>query len=404
MKYITGGVCAPKGFRASGVSCGIRKNKNKLDLGIIVSDVLANSAAIYTQNIIKGAPINVTKAHLENCKAQVMLCNSGIANTCAADGQEIAEKMCQICSASLGLEQADVIVASTGIIGVSLPIENIIRGLPPLVEKLSVLGNDLFSQAIMTTDTFDKQVAVSFKCAGVICHIGACAKGSGMINPNMATMLSFITTDVAIDGTLLEEALKDVAADSYNMLSVDGDTSTNDMVAIMANGQANNQAITVKDENYAIFKEALLAISLNLTQKLAKDGEGATKCLQCKVSGTKTKNEARLLAKAVIGSPLVKSAMFAADANWGRILCALGYAQVVFEPTDVAVSFCSTAGEIKVCSQGMGLVVDEKFATKVLSEADIAINIEFSSGSQSATAWGCDLTYDYVKINGSYRT
>ena len=404
MEKIDGGICAPKGFLANGVFCGIRKNKTKLDLGVIKSTVPCHAAAVYTKNIVKGAPIVVTQKHLADGTAQAVICNSGVANTCSVDGIDTATTMCVAIAKHLNLKPTDIIVASTGVIGVSLPVKKIISGMGEVASGLDTAGNQRFSKAIMTTDTFLKETAVRFEIDGVECFIGGTAKGSGMVNPNMATVLSFLTTDVAISKKLLEQALKEVTEDTFNMLSVDGDTSTNDTMTLMANGLAENPEISYLGRNYATFKEALLEVTTALTKMLAKDGEGATKCLTCNVVGVKTKKEARKLAKSVISSSLVKAAMFAADANWGRVLCALGYADVDFIVEVVDISFVSKAGSITVCENGSGILFDEEVAKQVLSETEIDINVHLYQGASQATAWGCDLTYEYVKINGEYRT
>lgn len=401
---ISGGICAPKGFKAGGLHCGIRNNQTKKDLGLIVSDVLANAAAVYTQNKVFGAPIKVTRDNLTDGKAQAMVCNSGIANTCAADGIFTATSMCEYVEQYSDIPKNNVIVASTGVIGVSLPLDKIKVGLEKLSTQLSYDGGNDFAQSIMTTDTFDKQIAIEFEIDGKVCRIGGTAKGSGMINPNMATMLSFITTDVAICSEMLNSALTDVVNDTFNMLSVDGDTSTNDTLSIMANGMAENICIISKDDNYNIFKNALMNVCVSLTKMLAKDGEGATKMLTCNVFGAPDKSAAKAIGKSVISSSLVKAAMFGKDANWGRILCALGYADAEFDINLVDVALSSSAGSIDVCKNGAGIPFDEDIALKVLEPDEIVFEINLNQGNEKATAWGCDLTYDYVKINGDYRS
>ena len=404
MKYIDGGVCAAKGFKAAGVRCGIRKNQTKKDLALIVSDVPASAAGVYTTNLVKGAPIYVTKANIENGVAQAVICNSGNANTCNANGIEIAEGMCALVEKHAGVKANDVIVASTGVIGQPLSLDPIESGMPQLVSELSYDGGMSAAQAIMTTDTFAKEVAVEFEVGGVTCTIGGIAKGSGMIHPNMATMLVFVTTDAAIAPELLSKALKADVQQSFNMVSVDGDTSTNDMLCIMANGMAGNKVITEENADYAAFCEALAAVTQNLCRKIAKDGEGATKLLTCHASGAANVETARVVAKSVICSSLFKAAMFGADANWGRVLCAIGYSGADVDVTKIGVSFSSKAGTICVCENGAGVPFSEEEAKKILTEDEITIDVTLGMGEAEATAWGCDLTYDYVKINGDYRT
>ncbi len=401
---IKGGVTAPKGFTAAGVHCGIRRNRTKRDLALIVSDRPASAAAVYTRNLVKGAPLTVTKAHLENGIAQAIIVNSGIANTCAADGIEKAEAMCALAAEALHLDVNNVLVASTGVIGPSINLEPIEAGIPSLVSELSVDGGENAAEAIMTTDTVKKEFAFEFSVGGVTCTLGGIAKGSGMIAPNMATMLCFLTTDAAIDSTLLDAALHEVVGDTFNMLSVDGDTSTNDNVILMANGAAGNEIITQKNEDYREFVDALHTLCADLCRRLAKDGEGATKLLETVVHGAKNTEEARTVARSVNNSALLKAAMFGADANWGRVLCAIGYSGADVDITGVKVTFRSKAGEITVCENGAGIEFSEDVAKTVLTEEDIVIDITLSDGDGTATAYGCDLTYDYVKINGDYRT
>lgn len=415
-KYIEGGVCASKGFKASGVYCGIKKSdapdgnesplNKKNDIALVVSDVMCNAAAVYTQNKVKGAPIIVTKKNLNATggKAQAVIVNSKNANTCNADGEQKAEKMCQLTANALNIKPEEVIVASTGVIGQVLPIEPIEKAVPKLVLGLCVCGNEDAATAIMTTDTVKKEVAVEFEIDGRTCHLGGMAKGSGMIHPNMATTLNFITTDCAVSKNMLQKALSEVVKITYNCLSVDGDQSTNDMVALMANGMAGNKEISEPDTNFEAFKQALYIVMMNMTRMLAKDGEGASKLLECTVSGADDLDTAIIVAKSVICSPLFKCAMFGADANWGRILCAVGYADADFDINKVSVSLSSKAGKIYVCENGSGIEFSEDEAKKVLLEDEIQINISIGEGEYSATAWGCDLTYDYVKINGDYRS
>ena len=404
MQLINGGVCAAQGFTANGIHCGIRKNTTKADLALVYSEIPANAAAIYTTNLVKGAPLLVTKAHLTNGKAQAVICNSGNANTCNADGIEIAEKMSQLTADQLGIAADDVVVASTGVIGQRLNVEPIAAGLPQLAAGLTVEGADAAAKAIMTTDTIDKQVAVEFELGGKVCRMGGMAKGSGMIHPNMATMLVFITTDAAISAPMIQKALRCDVQDTFNMTSVDGDTSTNDMVTLLANGLAGNAEITEEGEDFAVFMKALNTITMHLCRMIAGDGEGATRLIECKVTGASSMDVARTAAKSVICSSLVKAAMFGADANWGRILCAIGYSGADVDVTKVDVAFRSAKGEIPVCKDGAGIDFSEEIAKEILLEKEIEILVSLGDGDCAATAWGCDLTYDYVKINGDYRT
>ncbi len=404
MKMITGGVCAAKGFKASGVHCGIRKNRTKKDLGLIVSDIPATAAAVYTINLVKGAPLTVTKRHLENGTAQAVICNSGNANTCNANGIEIAEQMGELLGKELSIKADDVVVASTGVIGQPLDITPIADGIPALVKGLSYDGSADAAQAIMTTDTVDKQVAVEFTVGGKTCRIGGIAKGSGMIHPNMATMLVFITSDVAISRDMLSLALSTDITNTFNMLSIDGDTSTNDMVTVLANGMAENMEITAEGEDFNTFMKALNTVTVNLCRMIAADGEGATKMLECIVSGADSLETAKTVAKSVVCSSLLKAAMFGSDANWGRVLCAIGYSGADVDVNRVDVSFRSAKGEIEVCKNGAGVDFSEEKAKEILLENEIEIVVGLGSGEFGSVAWGCDLTYDYVKINGDYRT
>ncbi len=400
-----GGVTAPKGFRANGIHCGIRKNKDKKDLMLIVSDVLCDAAAVYTQNLVCGAPVTVTRENLKNGKARAVICNSGIANTCNADGVEKAEAMCALTEQYTGIPANDVVVASTGVIGQPIDLEPIQSGMQTLVDGLNENGSSAAAQAIMTTDTVKKEIAVSVELSGgKTCTLGAIAKGSGMIHPNMATMLSFITTDANISAEMLQKALRWCVTRSYNMLSVDGDTSTNDTVAILANGLCGNTRIETENEDYAVFCRALFKICNHIVRMLAKDGEGATKLVVCEVVGAADEETARICAKSVIRSPLVKTAMFGSDANWGRVLCALGYAGAAIDVSKIDVSFRSRKGTVPVCKNGAGIEFSEEKAKEVLLEDEIEILVDLNSGDAEATAYGCDLTYDYVKINGDYRT
>ncbi|MBQ7000353.1 MAG: bifunctional glutamate N-acetyltransferase/amino-acid acetyltransferase ArgJ [Oscillospiraceae bacterium] len=404
MRVIEGGVCAALGFTANGVHCGIRKNHSKKDLSLIFSSVPASAAAVYTTNLVKGAPITVTKKHIADGYAQAVICNSGNANTCNANGIEIAEAMAELVAKELSIKASDVIVASTGVIGQPLSIEPIAEGLPALAAGLSAEGGKAAAEGIMTTDTVMKEVAVEFTVGGKSCRIGGIAKGSGMIHPNMATMLVFLTTDCAIAPDMLQKALSGDIANTFNMISVDGDTSTNDMVSILANGLAGNAIITAEGEDFTAFMKALNTVTIALCRKIAGDGEGATKLLECKVSGAADLATAKTVAKSVICSSLLKAAMFGADANWGRVLCAIGYSGANVDVNKVDVSFKSKAGIITVCKNGAGVEFSEEFAKQVLLEKEIEILVGLNSGEAEATAWGCDLTYDYVKINGDYRT
>lgn len=404
--YVEGGVCAAQGFVANGLNCGINPDKNKNDLGMIYSENACNAAAVYTLNKVKGAPILVTKEHLEKTDgmAKAVIVNSKNANTCNADGVEVAEKVCELTAKELGISADEVIVASTGVIGQPMSVEPFANGMAELVKGLSVEGHTEAAAAIMTTDTVKKEVAVEFTVDGKVCRLGGMAKGSGMIHPNMATTLNFITTDVAISSEMVQKALSEIVKVTYNCLSVDGDTSTNDMVSVMANGVAGNAEITAEGEAYEIFKQALYIVMANMTKMLAVDGEGASKLLECTCSGAKDLETAIIVAKSVIGSNLFKCAMFGEDANWGRVLCAIGYADAEFDIMKVNVDLASSAGTVPVCRNGAGVEFSEEFAAKVLAEDEIYINVDLQDGDSQAKAWGCDLTYDYVKINGDYRS
>lgn len=406
-KIIDGGVCAAEGFRASGVYCGIKENPaKKNDIALIVSDVMCNAAGVYTSNKVKGAPVIVTKNNLVKSggKAKAVIVNSKNANTCNADGEEKALKMCGLAAGALGIKPEDVIVASTGVIGQVLPIEPIEKAVPQLVEKLSYNGNAEAAVAIITTDTVKKEYAVEFEIGGKTCHLGGMAKGSGMIHPNMATTLNFITTDCAVSAPMLQKALSEIVKITYNCLSVDGDQSTNDTCMLMSNGIAGNPEICAEGKDFDTFKAALYQVMANLTRMLAKDGEGATKLLTCICSSAPDLDTAIIVAKSVIRSPLFKCAMFGSDANWGRVLCAIGYAEADFDISKVDVDLGSRVGRIAVCRNGAGVDFSEDEAKKILSEDEIEIYIELNQGKAQATAWGCDLTYDYVKINGDYRS
>ncbi len=403
MKLIEGGVTSPRGFSANGIHCGIRKSRTKRDLCLIVSDRPASAAAVYTTNLVKGAPLKVTKKNLENGTARAVICNSGNANTCNADGVGIAEKMCSLAADALGIDPSDVVVASTGVIGEPLSIDPIAAGIGELAAGLGD-HNDLAAEAIMTTDVRMKSFAVSFDIGGVECRLGGIAKGSGMIHPNMATMLVFITTDCCVPSSALRAALSHDIKNTFNMISIDGDTSTNDMVVVLANGASGSPEVTEDSEYFPVFMKALNTVTVALCRAIAADGEGATKLLECAVTGAKDEECAKTVAKAVVCSSLTKAAMFGADANWGRVLCAAGYSGAPIDPDRVGVVFSSRAGDIEVCRDGAGVPFSEELAKKILSEDEITIRVSLGEGDASATAWGCDLTYDYVKINGDYRT
>ena len=404
LKTVPGGVCAAKGFKAAGTACGIRKKPGKKDLALIVSSVPASAAAVYTTNLVKGAPLTVTKDHLADGKAQAVICNSGNANTCNADGIEIAETMSDLVADALHLAPQDVVVASTGVIGQPLPIAPIAGGIPKLAAALSEEGSADACAAIMTTDTKAKSVAVEFELEGKTCRLGGIAKGSGMIHPNMATMLVFLTSDVAISTAMLQKALSGDVQNTFNMISVDGDTSTNDMVVLLANGLAGNPEICAEGEAFSAFMQALNTVTVQLCRMIAGDGEGATKLLECSVTGGKDDQAAKTVARAVVSSSLTKAAMFGEDANWGRVLCAIGYSGADVDVSKVGVCFVSAAGSVTVCENGAGVPFSEEEAAKVLHETEIDIIITLGDGAAAAKAWGCDLTYEYVKINGDYRT
>ena len=404
IKRIEGGVCAAQGFLASGVHCGIRKNRAKRDIAMIFSECRATAAAVYTTNLVKGAPLSVTKRHIADGYAQAVICNSGNANTCNADGIEVAEKMSALAAQALGIRADDVVVASTGVIGQPLLLEPIAEGVPMLVRALSREGSGDAAEGIMTTDVVKKEIAVEFELGGKICRMGGVAKGSGMIHPNMATMLVFMTTDVAISAEMLRLALSTDIKKTFNMISIDGDTSTNDMVTVLANGMAGNAEITEAGEDFDTFMKALNTLNVYLCRAIAGDGEGATKLLECKVTGAVDEETAKTVAKSVICSNLLKAAMFGADANWGRVLCAIGYSGADVDVNTVDVSFRSEKGEILVCRNGAGVPFSEEAAKEILLEKEIEILVSFGNGKGEAAAFGCDLTYDYVKINGDYRT
>ena len=404
---IAGGATAAQGFSATGEHMGIRRNRTRRDVALIVSEVPANAACVYTQNLVKGAPILVTQKHVENGIAQAVICNSGNANTCNANGVEIAEGMCALVEKYIGVKSEDVIVASTGVIGQPMTLEPFEKNFGKLADSLedTPAGGTRAAEAIMTTDTVSKEVAVRFPLGGKMCKLGGISKGSGMIAPNMATMLCFLTTDAAISPVALKRALTTVTADTFNMLSIDGDTSTNDMVSILANGMAGNAPIeSCMGADYEAFVAALYKVCEKLCAIMAKDGEGATKLLVCEVTGAKSTAAAKLVAKAVIKSTLLKAAIFGADANWGRVLCAIGYAGADVDVSKVDVNFRSNRGLIPVCRGGAGVAFSEETAKEILMDDEITVQVALNSGSATAKAWGCDLTYDYVKINGDYRT
>jgi len=405
VQYINGGVCAAKGFKASGIHVGVKtNNKSKKDLALIVSDCECTAAAVYTKNIVKAAPLLVTKEHLANGKARAVLANSGNANACAPLGEENSRKSCLAAASALGISESDIIVASTGVIGQKLPVEVIENGVPELVSKLSYDGSEDAAIAIMTTDLSMKEIAAEVTLDGKTVKIGGIAKGSGMIHPNMGTMLAFLTTDCAISSKMISKALLKATNISFNRISVDGDSSTNDMLCLMANGLAGNAEINAENDDFNKFSDALNSICIELAKMIAADGEGATHLITCTVKGAKNELEAETISKSVISSTLVKAAMFGADANWGRVLCAMGYSGADFNPRDVNVAFESKAGRIMVCENGQGLPFDESLAKKILTEHNITIDIELKAGNSECTCWGCDITYDYIKINGDYRT
>ena len=401
---IGGGICAPKGYMASGIHCGFRKNRDKKDLGIIISDKECSVAAVFTQNKVKGAPIAVDKEHIKDGKIRAVICNSGNANTCAVNGIEVAENTCRLLAEVLDIKKEDVFVSSTGVIGEPLKFETFEEGVPRAAKELSYTGSDDFAHAIMTTDTVKKEAAYSFKIAGKEVKIGGVAKGSGMIHPNMATMLCFITTDADITPEMLQKALNRDIKDSFNQISVDGDTSTNDTVCLMANGMAENILIDTEDENYRTFCDALATLTKQLAKGVVKDGEGATKMIECTVTKAPDKQIARRISKAVITSTLFKSAIFGEDANWGRILCAVGYSGADFDINFVDVYLRSKIGSILVCKDGSYYEFDEDMAAEILTDDEIFVDIDLNQGLYDAKAWGCDLSYEYVRINGDYRT
>lgn len=405
MKQIEGGVCAPKGFQAAGIHCGLRK-KPVNDIAMIVSDVMADAAAVFTTNRTKGAPIVVSSANLQKSggKAQAILCNSGSANTCVENGVETAEAMCALVERALKIPAENVLISSTGVIGKPLPLDTIENGMGGLVAALGYDNSREAAEGILTTDMALKEISLSFTIGGKECHMGAIAKGSGMIHPNMATMLVFATTDVSISHEMLQRALAEDVKDTFNMVSVDGDTSTNDMVAILANGMAENTRITAEGEDFDAFRTALRAVTAPMCKAIAKDGEGATKLITCEVTGGRDTETARIIAKTIVCSTLVKAAIFGMDANWGRVMCAIGYAGADVDVARVDIAFSSGAGYSDVCRNGAGIVFSEDLMKQILSQDEITLHVNLNAGGGFATAWGCDLTYDYVKISGNYRS
>ena len=408
IKFIEGGVCAAKGFSAGGVHCGVKEGSdpNKRDLAMILSETECQAAAVYTLNRVKAAPLYVTMEHLEDGVCRGIIANSGNANACAPQSHENALEMCTMAATATGLKAQDFVVASTGVIGQTIRLAPIQAGLPGLVKELKAdaSGSDAAANAIMTTDTVKKETAATLDIGGKTVTIGAIAKGSGMIHPNMGTMLCFITTDCAITHEMLQDALHEIVPRTFNRVTVDGDTSTNDMCVALANGMAGNEQIEWKDDSYALFRDALRAVCEHMARSIAGDGEGASRLITCTVHHARSEDSAERLAKAVVGSSLVKAAMFGADANWGRVICAMGYSKAPFRPEFVDIRFTSAAGTVAVCEKGAGLSFDEELAKKVLTQEEVIIDVSLNEGQEMATCWGCDLTYDYVKINGDYRT
>ncbi len=408
MKQIPGGICAAKGFRAAGLRAGIKPSSpaDKNDLGLIASDVPCTAAGVFTTNVVKAAPVLLDQEQLKDGTAQVVIANSSIANACAPEGDAISRKEAALVSEAMHLKASDVLVSSTGVIGVRLNVEAIEAALPDLVAGLehSPEGSDAFATAIMTTDTVKKEIAFEFDLGGTTAHIGGVSKGSGMIHPKMGTMLCYLTTDAAISAELLDKALRDVVGKTFNRISVDGDMSTNDTCIVLANGMAENALIAAEGEDYEVFRNAMMEVCLYLCRLMAKDGEGATHLMTCTVSGAADEASAETLAKSVINSSLTKAAIFGADANWGRVICAMGYSGVAFDPDKVSIAFASEKGSVAVCENGRGLDFSEDLAKEVLQEEEVVIRISMEEGDAEATCWGCDLTYDYVKINGDYRT
>ena len=406
-KSIEGGVCAARGFAAGGIHVGVKShNPEKKDIALIVSDKPCAAAAVYTTNAVKAAHIHVDRAHLANGIARAAFINSGNANACAPNGEQHAEAICAAVARAVGCDAEDVICAATGVIGQESNEQVGTAGIPALSASLSATaeGSDACANAIMTTDTVKKELAIETVIGGRTVRIGGVTKGSGMIHPNMGTLLCFVTTDCAISPAMIRQALLETVKVSFNRISVDGDTSTNDTFCVMANGLAGNAEITEKGPDYDAFVAALKAVCIPLAIKMASDGEGAKHLITCEVTGAKSEQSAETLAKAVISSTLTKAAIFGADANWGRVLCAMGYSGEQFDPDKVDVSFASAAGEIAVCLRGRGLAFDEDLAKRILTEHDIVIKIAMGEGEGACVCWGCDITYEYIKINGDYRT
>ena len=406
-KMIEGGVCAAQGFTAGGIHVGVKShNTEKKDIALIVSSEPCSTAAVYTTNAVKAAHIHVDKAHLANGVARAAFINSGNANACAPNGEQHAETICAAVAKAVGCASEDVICAATGVIGQELNVKVITDGIPALYASLSATpeGSDACAHAIMTTDTVKKELALETVIGGKTVRIGGVTKGSGMIHPNMGTLLCFVTTDCAISPAMIREALLETVKVSFNRISVDGHTSTNDTFVVMAHGLAGNAEITEKGADYAAFVAALKALCVGLAIAMASDGEGAKHLITCEVTGAKSEESAETLSKAVISSTLTKAAIFGADANWGRVLCAMGYSGEQFDADKVDISFASAAGEIPVCIAGRGLKFDEDLAKKILTEHDIVIRVAMGEGEGACVCWGCDITYEYIKINGDYRT
>ncbi|NLM01395.1 MAG: bifunctional glutamate N-acetyltransferase/amino-acid acetyltransferase ArgJ [Treponema sp.] len=410
MTFIEGGICAPQGFTANAVRSGIKKSRTKDDTALIYSEKLCTAAGVFTKNKVQAEPVKLTRIRVATHRAQAIIVNSGNANACTGkQGMQVAIRMTKAAQNALNksgknVAEDDVLVCSTGVIGQQLPVETVESHADELVKGLSKIGNVKAREAIMTTDTKFKECALETIIAGKTVRLGTMAKGSGMIHINMGTMLGFVTTDCAISGEMLQEALSESADATYNCVSVDGDTSTNDTLLILANGMAENALITKKNADYYAFLKALNALNIQMAKKIAADGEGAEHLLECKVTGAKDVGTARALAKSVISSTLVKAAFFGKDANWGRILCALGYSGEFFTPETTSVSFTNSLGTIKVFDCGVPLNFDEEKAKIILTETEVGILVELQDGEAEGTAWGCDLTYEYVKINGDYRT
>lgn len=407
IQIIDGGVTAPKGFKAAGTRAGIREGKTNKDMAMIYSEVPAATAGTFTLNVVKAAPVLWDKKVVEGGVAQAVVVNSGIANACTGDeGYEDAKQMAKLTGEALNVNPDNVLVASTGVIGFTLPMDAVAHGIDLLKDMITDTRESAIdaATAIMTTDTHKKEYAVEFEIDGKVCTMGAMCKGSGMIHPNMGTMLGFITTDVDIDQPLLQKALKEVIEDTFNMVSVDGDTSTNDTVVVLANGMAGNKKIASMDADYEAFKAVLKEVNTYLAKQIAQDGEGATRLFQVDVVGAPDKQTAKVLAKSIVTSNLTKCAVYGKDANWGRILCAMGYSGAQFDPYKVDITISSEKGEIKLVENGKATAFDEEIATEILSPEVVIAKADIKSGEEKATAWGCDLTYDYVKINADYRS